>query len=334
MTSEERKRAAAKARFGSLRTATDEELRRALDGTLSFKDITRPSGESTVLARPILPAGGALIKGMDIRVARPRGDVEEGGAELRLDAKRGLVLECNSRRVRASRSTLRPGMIGRTQARPQVLHVQRCGTRAIRGPLVHGAGGRPGVMGIAVEPGGGQVSGGNGRWQWGAGCAKRKIVAEPEAERTEDAAIDSDDREPEPAGAREEMQAEVAEPWWARLRRLLVTSVCDATGAQLPAAAGTALAVLLAGPRGLTSTGTIEEERVRFQQEVRNVGVLVPLMSGRAHLMAEALKDWPGVPFLARGTAACGVGFPFAGTKPDDPYVVENYVGEERTRTS
>ncbi|KAK3274110.1 hypothetical protein CYMTET_17692, partial [Cymbomonas tetramitiformis] len=40
--SEERKRAAAKARFGSLRTATDEELRRALDGSLAVKDITRP----------------------------------------------------------------------------------------------------------------------------------------------------------------------------------------------------------------------------------------------------------------------------------------------------
>eukprot|EP00854_Cymbomonas_tetramitiformis_P010120 gene10120-biopygen10351 len=39
------KRAAAKARFAGLRTATDEELRRALDGTLSVKDITRPSEE-------------------------------------------------------------------------------------------------------------------------------------------------------------------------------------------------------------------------------------------------------------------------------------------------
>ncbi|KAK3285279.1 hypothetical protein CYMTET_7105 [Cymbomonas tetramitiformis] len=42
--SEERKRAAAKARFGSLRTAPDEELRRALDGSLAVKDITRPPG--------------------------------------------------------------------------------------------------------------------------------------------------------------------------------------------------------------------------------------------------------------------------------------------------
>ncbi|KAK3284812.1 hypothetical protein CYMTET_7556 [Cymbomonas tetramitiformis] len=88
---EERKRAAAKARFGSLRTATDEELRRAMDGTLSVKDITRPSGESAVLARHILHAGGAL-NGMDTRVARPGGDVDEGSAEWRLDPKRGLVL--------------------------------------------------------------------------------------------------------------------------------------------------------------------------------------------------------------------------------------------------
>ncbi|KAK3282014.1 hypothetical protein CYMTET_10230 [Cymbomonas tetramitiformis] len=67
---EEKKRAAAKARFGSLRTATDKELRRALDGSQAVKDITRPPGEIAAPARPILPAGGAL-KGMDIRVSRP-----------------------------------------------------------------------------------------------------------------------------------------------------------------------------------------------------------------------------------------------------------------------
>eukprot|EP00854_Cymbomonas_tetramitiformis_P034465 gene34465-biopygen30827 len=50
-------------------------------------------------------------------------------------------------------------------------------------------------------------------------------------------------------------------------------------------------------------------------------------MSERAHLMAEALKDWPDVAFLVRG-AACGVGFPFAGKEPDEPYIVENYVGD------
>ncbi|KAK3245284.1 hypothetical protein CYMTET_45136 [Cymbomonas tetramitiformis] len=61
---------------------------------------------------------------------------------------------------------------------------------------------------------------------------------------------------------------------------------------------------------------------------VRDVGTQVPLMSKRAHLMAEALKDWPDVAFLVRG-AACGVKFPFAGKEPDEPYVVENYVGEE-----
>eukprot|EP00854_Cymbomonas_tetramitiformis_P025132 gene25132-biopygen25988 len=42
----------------------------------------------------------------------------------------------------------------------------------------------------------------------------------------------------------------------------------------------------------------------------------------------EALKDWPDVAFLVRG-AACGVGFPFAGKEPDEPYIVENYVGDE-----
>ncbi|KAK3241645.1 hypothetical protein CYMTET_48615 [Cymbomonas tetramitiformis] len=75
---EEKKRAAVKARFGSLRTATDEELRRALDGSLAVKDIMRPPGETAAPARPILPAGGAL-RGMDIRVSRPGGDYEEEG---------------------------------------------------------------------------------------------------------------------------------------------------------------------------------------------------------------------------------------------------------------
>ncbi|KAK3256582.1 hypothetical protein CYMTET_34286 [Cymbomonas tetramitiformis] len=70
--SEEKKRAAAKARFGSLRTATDEELRRALDGSLAVKDITRPPG-----------------------------DYEEGAAEWRLDAKKGLVLEAKAKHCRS-----------------------------------------------------------------------------------------------------------------------------------------------------------------------------------------------------------------------------------------
>ncbi|KAK3284810.1 hypothetical protein CYMTET_7554 [Cymbomonas tetramitiformis] len=151
------------------------------------------------------------------------------------------------------------------------------------------------------------------------------------------------------------MQGESAEPWWARLRRLLVTPVWDATGAPLPAAPGTAPAVLPAGTRcgehypeaaetrsarwpalraaivsgakarGLSGTGTTEEERLRFQQEVRSVGAQVPLMSERAHLMAEALKDWPDMAFLVRGA----VGFLFAGTEPDEPHVAENYVWEE-----
>ncbi|KAK3257655.1 hypothetical protein CYMTET_33270, partial [Cymbomonas tetramitiformis] len=54
----------------------------------------------------------------------------------------------------------------------------------------------------------------------------------------------------------------------------------------------------------------------------------VPLMSERAHLLAEALKDRLDVAFPVRG-AAFGVGFPFAGKEPDEPYVVENYVGDE-----
>ncbi|KAK3285319.1 hypothetical protein CYMTET_7070 [Cymbomonas tetramitiformis] len=49
--SEERKQAAAKVHFGSLRTATDEELRRALDGSLAVKDITR-SPDGVIVAEP------------------------------------------------------------------------------------------------------------------------------------------------------------------------------------------------------------------------------------------------------------------------------------------
>ncbi|KAK3274660.1 hypothetical protein CYMTET_17165 [Cymbomonas tetramitiformis] len=97
---EEKKQPAAKARFGSLRTTTDEEMRRALDASLAVKDITRPPGEIAAPARPILPAGGAL-KGMDIRVSRPGGDYEKGGAEWRLDAKRGLVLESKAKHCRS-----------------------------------------------------------------------------------------------------------------------------------------------------------------------------------------------------------------------------------------
>ncbi|KAK3261883.1 hypothetical protein CYMTET_29237, partial [Cymbomonas tetramitiformis] len=192
------------------------------------------------------------------------------------------------------------------------------------------------------------------------GAPEGEIVAEPEEEREDGVTMASGDREPEPAGEACEMQVEDAEPWWARLRRLLVAPVWDAAGAPLPAApaavpapavspAGTgcgehypavaesrsarwpalrAAIVEGAKTRGLSGTGTTEEERARFQQEVRDVGAQVPLMSERAHLLAEALKDWPDVAFLVRG-AACGVGFPFAGEEPDEPYIVENYVGDE-----
>ncbi|KAK3233625.1 hypothetical protein CYMTET_56078 [Cymbomonas tetramitiformis] len=64
-----------------------------------MKDITRPPGELVAPVRPILPAGGAL-KGLDIRVSRPWGDFEEGGAEWRLDAKKGLVLEAKAKHCR------------------------------------------------------------------------------------------------------------------------------------------------------------------------------------------------------------------------------------------
>ncbi|KAK3254056.1 hypothetical protein CYMTET_36718 [Cymbomonas tetramitiformis] len=95
--------------------------------------------------------------------------------------------------------------------------------------------------------------------------------------------------------------------WWARLRQLKDI-------------------VRHAERAGLAGTGMTEAERARFQQEVREVGAQVPLMSERAHLLAAALWDWPDVAFLMRG-AACGVGFPFAGEDPGDPYVVPNYVG-------
>ncbi|KAK3244803.1 hypothetical protein CYMTET_45600 [Cymbomonas tetramitiformis] len=461
--SEEQKRAAAKARFGSLRTATDEELRRALDGSLAVKDITRPPGEIAVPARPFLPAGGAL-KGMDIRVSRPGGDYEEGAAEWRLDAKRGLVLESKAKHCRSfdewdetftvlackapedardlllqfrkwmrlmsidyawdhlrkfydhlcvrmekeasttfelvsytahwemykrdkgikekghgggggggSSSWSAGGTGSRYSKKPRVSDPEqpdasvvkpdkpgkrRDGKRSQSACFDHnspaGCGRKTCSPGEATPPG--EPEGGGGA----QGAPEGEIVVEPEEEREDGVTMASGDREPEPAGEACEMQVEDAEPWWARLRRLLVAPVWDAAGAPLPAApaAAPAPAVSPAGTgcgehypavaesrsarwpalraaivegakaRGLSGTGTTEEERARFQQEVRDVGAQVPLMSERAHLLAEALKDWPDVAFLVRG-AACGVGFPFAGEEPDEPYIVENYVGDE-----
>eukprot|EP00854_Cymbomonas_tetramitiformis_P034321 gene34321-biopygen25485 len=155
--------------------------------------------------------------------------------------------------------------------------------------------------------------------------ANGEIVAEPEVEHAGIAGMDCDDREPGPVGGSREMQVEAAEPWRARLRRMLVAPVWDAAGAPLPAAPVAAPAVLPAG----TGCGMHYRGRVEIgEREVRDVGVQVPLMSERAHLLAEALKDWPDVAFLVRG-AVCRVGFPFAGKEPDEPYVVENYVGDE-----
>ncbi|KAK3274159.1 hypothetical protein CYMTET_17644 [Cymbomonas tetramitiformis] len=87
----ERRRAAAKERFRHLRTATDEEIRRALDRSLSVKAITKPPGESG-FSQPILPAGGAL-RGFDIRVRGPEQPFTNDRAERRLDPSKGLVLE-------------------------------------------------------------------------------------------------------------------------------------------------------------------------------------------------------------------------------------------------
>ncbi|KAK3286885.1 hypothetical protein CYMTET_5601 [Cymbomonas tetramitiformis] len=452
--SEEKKRAAAKARFGSLRTATDEELRRALDGSLAVKDITRPPGEIVVPARPFLPAGGAL-KGMDIRVSRPGGDYEEGGAEWRLDAKRGLVLEAKAKHCRSfdecdetftmlackapeeardlllqfrkwmrlmsidyswdhlrkfydhlcvrmekeasttfelvsytahwemykrdkgikergygggggggSSSWSAGGTGSRYPKKPRVSYPEQSDAGVVkpdkpgkrRGADKQsqkacfdynsqaGCGRKACSPGEATPPG--EPEGGGGA----QGAPEGEIVVEPEEEREDGVTMASGDQEPEPAGEACEMQVEDAEPWWARLRRLLVAPVWDAAGAPLPAAPVAAPAVSPAGTgcgehypavaesrsarwpalraaivegarvRGLSGTGTTEEERSQ--------GAQVPLMSERAHLLAEALKDWPDVAFLVRG-AACGVGFPFAGEEPDEPYIVENYVGDE-----
>ncbi|KAK3263119.1 hypothetical protein CYMTET_28060 [Cymbomonas tetramitiformis] len=418
--SEERKRAAAKARFGSLRTATDEELRRALDGSLAVKDITRPPGEIAVPARPFLPAGGAL-KGMDIRVSRPGGDYEEGAAEWRLDAKKGLVLEAKAKHCRSFdewdenftvlackapedardlllqfRKWMRLMSLDYAWDHLRKFYDHLCvrmekeasTTFELVSYTAHWEMYKR-DKGIKEKGQGGGGGGGSSNWSTGGASSSRyskkprvsdaeqpeasgarpdkpgkrrdgEIVVEPEEEREEGAAMASGDQEPEPAGEARGMQVEDAEPWWARLRRLLVAPVWDAAGAPLPAApaAASAPAVPPAGTgcgehypavaesrsarwptlraaivrgamaRGLSGTGTTEEERARFQQEVRDVGAQVPLMSERAHLLAEALKDWPDVAFLVRG-AACGVGFPFAGEEPDEPYVVENYVGDE-----
>ncbi|KAK3286162.1 hypothetical protein CYMTET_6270 [Cymbomonas tetramitiformis] len=89
--SDEKQRAAAKEMFRHLRTATDEEIRRAMDGSLSVRDITRPSGEIGA-SQPILPAGGAR-RGFDVRVCGPQQSFASDRAQWRLDPARGLVLE-------------------------------------------------------------------------------------------------------------------------------------------------------------------------------------------------------------------------------------------------
>ncbi|KAK3234787.1 hypothetical protein CYMTET_54969 [Cymbomonas tetramitiformis] len=465
--SEKKKRAAAKARFGSLRTATDEELRRALDGSLAVKDITRPPGEIAVPARPFLPAGGAL-KGMDIRVSRPGGDYEEGGAEWRLDAKRGLVLEAKAKHCRSFDEWDETFTMLACKAPEEALDLLLQFRKWMRLMSIDYAWDHLRKFydhlcvrmekeasttfelvsytahwemykrdkGIKEKGYGGGGGGGSSSWSAGgagsrypkkprvsdpeqpdagvvkpdkpgkrrgedkqsakacfdhnsqAGCGRKacrfshqcvkcgskshvhyeghectaqaegEIVVEPEEEHADGVTMASGDQEPEPAGEACERQVEDAEPWWARLRRMLVAPVWDAAGAPLPAAPAAAPAVSPAGTgcgehypavaesrsarwpalraaivegarvRGLSGTGTTEEERTRFQQEVRDVGAQVPLMSERAHLLAEALTDWPDVAVLVRG-AACGVGFPFAGEEPDEPYIVENYVGDE-----
>ncbi|KAK3236023.1 hypothetical protein CYMTET_53817 [Cymbomonas tetramitiformis] len=410
---EEQKRAAAKARFGSLRTATDEELRRALDGSLAVKDITRPPGEIAVPARPFLPAGGAL-KGMDIRVSRPGGDYEEGAAEWRLDAKRGLVLEAKAKHCRSFdewdetftvlackapeeardsllqfRKWMRLMSIDYSWDHLRKFYNHLCvrmekeasTTFELVSYTAHWEMYKR-DKGIKMKGAGGGGSGSGGS-SWGGGGSKysRKTQGQPA------------DAEP-----KEGAQQHRGEAGGGKGRDAVKSGACfsfnfvagcnrknckfahkctkcgdkghahydghecaaPAAGAPLPAApaAAAAPAVSPAGTgcgehypavaesrsarwpalraaivegakaRGLSGTGTTEEERARFQQEVRDVGAQVPLMSERAHLLAEALKDWPDMAFLVRG-AACGVGFPFAGEEPDEPYVVENYVGDE-----
>ncbi|KAK3263642.1 hypothetical protein CYMTET_27562 [Cymbomonas tetramitiformis] len=380
---EEQKRAAARARFGSLRTATDEELRRALDGSLSVKDIARPSGELVAPVRPILPAGGAL-RGLDIRVSRPWGDVEEGGAEWRLDAKRGLVLEakakhcrsfdewdetfttlickapedardllfqfrrwmklmsidyswdrmrkfydylctrmereasttfelvsytahwelykrdkgikmkgtggggggigsrlggvntparCRSReRMRSRRRVCSGTAVGAAgdempsspacasrPARPRVVTASTVSlltsarsvvTRVAHITMGTSAGRRraPGGDGtLGVARGGPHLRGSRTVAGGAQGAPDGGIVAEPEEMPEEHGTMASDDREPEPAGEVREMQARDAEPWWARLRRMLVAPVWDAAGAPQPAAQAAGPAALPAG---------------------------------------------------------------------------------------
>ncbi|KAK3254054.1 hypothetical protein CYMTET_36716 [Cymbomonas tetramitiformis] len=84
---------AAKERFAHLRTATEEELQRALDGTLSLKDIVRPSGEREFSSSvAVCPAGGPL-KGLDMRVRRLKDEFDESTAGWRLDPKKGPVAD-------------------------------------------------------------------------------------------------------------------------------------------------------------------------------------------------------------------------------------------------
>eukprot|EP00854_Cymbomonas_tetramitiformis_P034012 gene34012-biopygen3092 len=441
---EEEGRKAAKERFAHLRTATEEELQRALDGSLSVKDIIRPPGERELSSSaPACPAGGP-VKGLDMRVRRLKEKFDKGIAGW--DPKKGLVADEKAQHCRTweewDESFTRlmcaapEGALDLLAGNRRWMRVMAADfpwdplrkfhdhllARMVKDPTVtfelgsfsalwelyrrekglkekgSGAGGGSGGAGGSYsagrrtrtvqaeaakqDAGAQQEQGAKAARMAGAGkgeqvrhacfehnsaegckkarcrfhhkckmcgkeghmhyegneCTAQRKRLEGELSPGDATTLgelhDGEGAQEAPGQARcgdAEMwsggsrfpveEAEESACWWEQLRRLGVVSVWDAAGLPLAReAAGEAV--------GLAGTGTTELERAHFQQEVREVGAQVPLMSERAHLLAAALRDWPDVAFLVRG-AACRVSFPFASEDPGDPYVVPNYVGEE-----
>ncbi|KAK3254057.1 hypothetical protein CYMTET_36719 [Cymbomonas tetramitiformis] len=71
----------------------EEELQRALDGTLSLKDIVRPPGEREFSSSAAVCPAGGLLKELDMRIRRPKDEFDESTAGWRLDPKKGPVAD-------------------------------------------------------------------------------------------------------------------------------------------------------------------------------------------------------------------------------------------------
>ncbi|KAK3270658.1 hypothetical protein CYMTET_20957 [Cymbomonas tetramitiformis] len=352
---DEEEQEAARKRFKDLRTATEEELSRALEGTLDVKDILKP------------PEGIAVVN-EKAKHCRSWEEWDEAFTMLMCAAPaeaRDLLAGFRKwMRVLAGEFAWEPlrkfydHLVSRMAKDPSVtfelasysalweLYRLEKGVKAKPAGATSGGGtGTGGRSGGARKPWTGVADAGKGKdagnrgagaKQAGGGAGKQGKGALRAPGCGEEEVSDVGSREPVPteeiSGGAQESGERWEEPGQVQEAHL----GSEGGGGEYPSAGGSSSRrwpelredivrrATLMGPRG---SGTEEGERLQFQQEVRRVGAQVPLMSERAHLMAAVFQDWPDMEFLVRG-AACGVGFPFEGQMPEEPYVVPNYVGE------